>query len=313
MSTPVFSVVIPAYNAPRTIESCVRSVLAQTRSDFELIVVDDGSTDDTADRVQALASEDPRIELIRQENRGTAGARNTGIARARGRYVSFLDNDDLWMPNYLEQMHRALEADPSAGMAYTDGWNLGDSNRKIRRLTSLEHYPPVSPTASDEEFLVSLIDINFITSSTTVRRHVLEEVGGFDPTIRGSDDWDLWLRIVTRGYRAVRATGMLHIQRDRPGSQSRDELMMLRGMRMVLIRALDEYDLTPRARATGERRLRNIDRRIGWLAGESVPLRVYYGSRRRVGNLVRWALDWRQWRSTPPEEVTAAFPDLSRV
>ena len=114
--TPRFSVIVPAYNATGTIEATIRSVLAQTATELELIVVDDGSTDGTGDLVAAIASTDERVELIAQPNQGTAGARNTGIARASAAYVSFLDNDDLWMPRYLEAAGEALDAGPRSGV-----------------------------------------------------------------------------------------------------------------------------------------------------------------------------------------------------
>src|SRR4051812_28108863 len=105
---PTFSVAIPAYNAAATIAPALRSVLAQTRGDFEAIVVDDGSTDATAEAVGPFL-EDGRITLVQQENRGLSGARNTALASARGRYVSLLDSDDLWLPHYLERMGEALD------------------------------------------------------------------------------------------------------------------------------------------------------------------------------------------------------------
>src|SRR5919106_187980 len=145
---PRFSVVIPAYNASRTIGETIRSVLAQSEPDFELIVVDDGSADDTPAIVESFAS-DRRLSLLRQENQGVAAARNTGIALARA---------------------------------------------------------------------------NFVMSSATVRRDVLGEVGGFDASIRGTDDYDLWMRILLGGHTAVRAgAAPLLLQRGRADSQSKDE------------------------------------------------------------------------------------------
>ena len=136
---PTFTVVMPAYDRAATIDSAIASVLAQTQPDFELIVVDDGSTDDTAARVTAAMAIDSRIQLVRQENRGPTGARNAAFERARGRHVSLLDSDDLWMPGYLERIGAALDAEPSAGFAYSDAWVLDDRTRKIHRSSALAH------------------------------------------------------------------------------------------------------------------------------------------------------------------------------
>src|SRR5437016_179026 len=107
---PTFSVVMPALNAETTIGAAIRSVLAQTRTDFELLVVDDGSTDNTIDEVRRVA--DPRVRLLALKHRGVAVARNYAISEARARFVSMLDSDDLWLPSYLEVMGAALAGNP---------------------------------------------------------------------------------------------------------------------------------------------------------------------------------------------------------
>jgi glycosyltransferase involved in cell wall biosynthesis len=120
-----FSVVIAAFNASFTIASSIRSVIEQTEQCFELIVIDDGSTDSTAECARGFAA-DPRLRVIRQSNKGPAAARNAGLRCARGGYVSMLDADDLWLPEYLEVMGAALDGDPGAAFAYTDAWVLDD-------------------------------------------------------------------------------------------------------------------------------------------------------------------------------------------
>ena len=143
--SPTFTVVIPAYNARTLIGSAIRSVLAQTRDDFELVVVDDGSQDGTPEVVSGI--DDPRLRLVRQDNTGTAGARNRGIQESSGRLVSFLDNDDLWMPTYLERMGAELDADAGAGFAYTDGWGFDDRTRRIMRRSAMSGQRPPCPPA----------------------------------------------------------------------------------------------------------------------------------------------------------------------
>src|SRR3954454_21083830 len=234
---PTFSVVIPAYNARHLIGSTIRSVLQQTREDFELIVVDDGSQDGTPDVVSSI--EDPRLRMVRQANSGTAGARNRGVQESSAGLVSFLENDDLWMPSYLELMGAALDADPSAGLAYTDGWGFDDRSRQIMRKTAMAGGdPPLPPPADHDEFLARLMRRNFILSSATVRRSVLSEVGGFRHNLGGCDDYDLWIRILLAGHGAVRPPGLLVLQRERSDSQSKDTLTMERGLAVVIEDAL---------------------------------------------------------------------------
>src|SRR5437588_1923361 len=123
MKDASFNVVMAAYNASATIEAAIQSVLNQTRPDFELIVVDDGSTDDTAERVDQFRV-DPRVRLVRQENSGLPAARNVAVSAGQARYVTILDSDDLLIPTYLERIGRALDEAPGAGFAFADAWRL---------------------------------------------------------------------------------------------------------------------------------------------------------------------------------------------
>src|SRR5262245_44942919 len=117
---------MPAYNTEQTIEAAIVSVLSQARSDFELIVADDGSSDDTPARIERFL-EDGRVRLIRGDHRGPSGARNAAIAEALGEYICFLDSDDLWLPSYLEVMSAMLSGAPRAAVAFTDAWVLFDA------------------------------------------------------------------------------------------------------------------------------------------------------------------------------------------
>src|SRR6201994_3251093 len=120
MTSERLSVVIPAFNAATTIRAAVRSTLSQTMPVLEVIVVDDGSTDATAEVVAAM--EDPRVRLVSRANGGPSAARNAGIAAARGEWVAFLDSDDLWLPRYVETATAALSGAPNPGFAYTDAY-----------------------------------------------------------------------------------------------------------------------------------------------------------------------------------------------
>ena len=187
------SVIIPAYNYGRFLRDAIDSALAQTCPALEIIVVDDGSTDDTP---QILNSYGDRIRAIRQENLGTSAARNAGIAAARGEYVSFLDSDDVWRPRKLECDAARFALDPTLGMVHSGAETFDNAGRTISiSLTGLEGW--IAPD-------LLRLDRDVITapgSNLTVRKVVAEEVGGYDPGLQQAEDWDFCYRIACR-YRA---------------------------------------------------------------------------------------------------------------
>ena len=309
MAEPRFTVVIPAYNSMATIDQTVFSVLAQTASDLELIVVDDGSADGTPERLAELARADSRLIVIEQANAGTAAARNAGAARARGQYLSFLDHDDLWLPSYLRAMSAALDAHPRAGFAFTDAWILDDRYGRIQRRTSFEWYDDIPEDPRAEDLLLRLIEVNFIMSSVTLRPQAFHAVGGFDPAIRGADDWDLWLRLAAAGYSASPAQGCNLIQRNMSDSQSKDEDMMFRNMALVLGRVGVDYQAPGAAIAAAASRIAWVRRRRD---RDPRGLRALASRLRLRGRHLRnrWA-PGRRWLAQPPDEVAQAFPALA--
>ena len=191
---PLVSVIIPAFNAARFIAETLTSAQAQTWPDLEIIVVDDGSTDDTAAIVEAAAATDPRITLIRQANAGVAAARNAAIAAAKGDYVAPLDADDLWHPENISAQVAALErAGPGTAVAYA--WHV--------RIDAAGRICGNGPRVLVEEgaaALARVVERDFIGngSSTVIRRGCILEVGGYDPTLRarqGEDCEDVALTI----------------------------------------------------------------------------------------------------------------------
>ena len=310
MSEPTFSVITPTYNSTATITWTIDSVRAQTRDDFELIVVDDGSSDDTPELIELIASKDERVRLLRQENQGTAGARNTGIQAARGRLISFLDHDDLWMPAYLEQMAQALDEAPNAGFAYTNAWELDDRFGRIRKLTTWELQPDVPRAGTAEEQLLRLVRSNYVMSSATVPADVLREVGGMDAEIQGTDDWDLWLRILATGRRAVPTRDCVMISRHHPSKQSADLVMMLRNDEQVIAKLDGRDDVDAEVHAAAQAKLADIRRRLtrrqaGGLVG------VVRALREAQFKLVDRFGGSRVWLDEAPPEVAAAFPELA--
>jgi glycosyltransferase involved in cell wall biosynthesis len=302
---PVFSVVIAAHNAARTLPSTVRSVLAQTRPDFEILVVDDGSSDGTHESLKAFS--DDRIVYLRQENLGPAAARNAGIEHASGEYVCLLDSDDLWLPNYLETMGAALEADRSAGLAYTDAWRLNDVTRRVRRRTTMrKEEPPERPPDDRDALLLALLERNFVFTSATIRRRVLDDVGGFR-TFTRSEDYELWLRIAASGTRFVNAGKVLAVYRHRPDSRQRNLLAMVNGRIEIFEHVLATYDLTEAHRSVLERRLGLAREELAALtSGDAAPDEPKAGLRRLASDL-RW------YRIRAPRVVVKAFPDFKTI
>ncbi len=207
---------MPAYNAEKTIVDSVGSVLEQTYGNWELIVVDDGSRDDTSRRVETAFS-DPRIRLFRQENAGVAAARNAGMSRARGDLIAFLDSDDLWTPDKLEKQTAvfARDAEGSVGMCFT-----GVRRFSQRPEESVPLYAADMPTG--ENLCEGMLVANPVALlSVMVRASVLREVGAFDPSLFGTEDWDLWIRICRRA-KIVFLPEELAYYRDHPGGISKD-------------------------------------------------------------------------------------------
>jgi glycosyltransferase involved in cell wall biosynthesis len=190
--TPRVSVVIPTYNRAAFLAEAIRSVLVQTCTDLELIVVDDGSTDHTAAMVRGI--NDPRLHFMSLPHSGLpARGRNAGVERARGRYVAFLDSDDLWDSSKLDDQLAALSERPDCRWCHTGG-------RCIDEAGAPHPQWPKARLASDGWILEALFrrheGIN--TSSVLVDRALLLDVGGFDETFVRGEDYDLWVRLALR-------------------------------------------------------------------------------------------------------------------
>lgn len=310
---PAFTVVIAAHNEEALVGAAVRSVQMQTRRDWEAVVVDDGSTDRTAERVSAIAAEDSRIRLVTHENRGLSAARNTGIELARSEFVSFLDADDLWLPRYLEMLGAALETEPTAGIAYTEAWAFDLTSRRFRRGSATASSPR-SELLSEEpaEVMKMLVRENFIWVATTVRRVALEAAGPFRTELTSAEDIDMWFRILARGYRVVGPIGRQGIKRERADAMSREHLTMNVMLQRVMSLLAEDENAAPEVRAAALRRIRDLERWRLALSGESRLLSARLALRLRLGALGRIVLRPYQWRREPPSDVRAAFPELAR-
>jgi glycosyltransferase involved in cell wall biosynthesis len=197
MTTPTVSVIIPAYNAAGFVGRTLESLRAQTFADFEAIVVDDGSKDDTARIVQEIVDLDPRFRLIRQANGGVAAARNRAIEEARGRYLANLDSDDMWRPTFLERTLAALEAaGHDAVFAFARTLWIDEHDRLLAQAEQ-----PLPPVVGYRELLIRNLVGN--GSAMLMRAAAVRDIGGYDEglvrTFGQAEDWQLLLQLCWRG------------------------------------------------------------------------------------------------------------------
>jgi glycosyltransferase involved in cell wall biosynthesis len=188
----VISIIIPNYNNGHFVKNAIESALNQRYRDFEVIVVDDGSTDNSRD---VVASFGDRVRYIWQENRGLGGARNTGIRAAKGKLVGFLDADDEWLPTFLETMVALADQHPEAAIYYCSAQAMDVNRHELPQTFGGPVRPP-------EMMYQTLLRANFLIPSTIlIRRSVVIEVGLFEQALRsmhGCEDWDLWLRLAPK-------------------------------------------------------------------------------------------------------------------
>jgi glycosyltransferase involved in cell wall biosynthesis len=223
------SVITPAYNVAGFIGETLDSIFAQSFRDFEAIVVNDGSPD-TAALESVLASRcDPRLRYLQKLNGGPSSARNTGIAAARGEWLAFLDADDLWLPDYLASQLALLERESTATAAASDGFVFGDTPLAGKRLSEIEQCRPGVVTLA--EVLAGRSNLFYCC---VVKRAAIERIGGFDESLKRSEDHDLYLRLLLAGERFVVNPEPLFRYRRRAGSLSADDLKITRSAAHVL-------------------------------------------------------------------------------
>ena len=197
---PTVSVIMPAYNRAHLVGQSIQSVLDQTFRDFELIVVDDGSTDDTEQTVGQFS--DSRIRYIYQDHKGIGAARNTGLRKAQGRYLAFLDSDDVWLPNLLEVEVPILEEHPAIGVVYAKAQAMDKYGKPMSQFRGApQKYP-------GDAFKSALYGDFLSIQAILVRRECCDRAGPFDETLVAREDWDMWIRIA-RYYRLVHVDKVL--------------------------------------------------------------------------------------------------------
>ena len=242
INKPVVSVIIPAYEAATFIVETLESVFAQTFKDFEVIIINDGSPD-TEEFERVLQPYMGRLAYLKQENQGPSAARNLGILRARGEYVAFLDADDLWFPEYLNQQMRLFKRMPSLDLVYAD---------VLQYYSSMADGVPYSqdcPSRGPVTF-ESLVteECQIATSAAIVRKQVAQDAKLFDEQLWRCEDYDLWLRIAHRGARIAHQQRVLGASRVRLDSLAAQNIKMLESMVRVLTKLETELKVTPERR-----------------------------------------------------------------
>ncbi len=250
---PLVSVIVPAYNAEAFIDQTLNSVLSQTYTNIEVLVVDDGSQDRTAEIVKSIAQRDHRVILFQQANTGVAGARNLGIQKSSGEYIAPIDADDIWYPEKLKkQVQCMLQADPSVGLVYAwsvfideQGLPMGNSENNQRGEEKGEVY-------------TALVWENFVGNGSTplIRRACFERVGYYNCKLKenngqGLEDWDLYLRIA-ECYQFLVVRDFLVGYRQVIGSMSFNDTSMEKSFYLVMT---DVWQRHPEIPATIHRKV----------------------------------------------------------
>jgi glycosyltransferase involved in cell wall biosynthesis len=248
---PRVSVIIPAYNAEAQIAETVRSVEGQGYGDWEVVVADDGSTDGTAGAVSSFGG---RVKLVRSPgNLGPANARNLAISHSVGELVALLDADDYWLPDFLAEQvalyDRSQERFGNVGIVACNARILGAEGFAEHTYADRVPFP-------EELTLTQLLKYNPIYVSALSPRAVVDEAGGFSAECFGSEDHDLWIRILELGYRVVRNPKPLVVYRLGSDSVSASAGRMARTMQATYRRALERGRLTRRQRRIAHRKLR---------------------------------------------------------
>jgi GT2 family glycosyltransferase len=278
--SPRVTVVMPAYDAERTVGAAVSSVLWQTYRDFELLVVDDGSTDATADIVEAFP-----VRLVRQPNGGVAAARNRGIGEANGELIAFCDADDLLLPQHLEALV-ALH-DRHDGIATANSYWLFPGGIHPSRVRYKGGFP------RPERQRLAILEQNFVSTMSMFRRALADELGGFDEGRRFAEDWDFWLRAIYAGHRVALQPRPLALYRWGDTGLSAQLEEMDDHIESVLRSAAARPDLTPEESGYLRRRLAGPGpRRLGRSGDEAL----------RAGRYRQAAASYRQAADLCPSE-----------
>jgi glycosyltransferase involved in cell wall biosynthesis len=303
---------MPVYNVAPYVAKAVNSVLGQFVTDLELIIVDDGSSDGTLDRITRIA--DPRVRIIRQQNAGSSSARNAGIRLARGKYIAFLDGDDLWRPEKLKKHLALLETHPELDLTFSRSEIIDEAGADTGRASR-----SAFGTISFEQLLVENLINN--GSAVVMRRDALDRAGYFDLKLPSCVDLDVWLRVaLLRPGNVFCIDELLTLYRMRKGQITRDWRRMETGWTMVFEKA--RRLAGPRAEAVAAPAFAKLYRYLGYIAYEN---RDYPNARQCLAqafhhSLHTTAADRRTWvlalalcaKAILPDWAYTAFDAMAR-
>jgi glycosyltransferase involved in cell wall biosynthesis len=250
-SAPKVSVIIPSYNTAHLIATCLESVFAQTYTDFEAMVVNDGSPD-TPELEKVLAPYMSRIVYIKQENKRAAGARNNAIRQARGEFVAFLDSDDSWVPTHLAWQMEMIAGDPSLDFVYANGLMVSPDRE--------QEFMESCPSRGEATFEALIMERCQISVSTVVaRKRCLVEAGLFDEKLPRCDDYDMWVRTAFHGAKiGYRTTVQARLLVGRPGCLSESNAKMTEAYWNILEKLKTTLPLNDAQRAVVNQRAGEI-------------------------------------------------------
>lgn len=298
-SPPQLSVIVPAYGVAHLVGEALRSLQAQSRGDWEAIVVDDGARDDVEGALEPFAG-DPRIRLLKTDNGGLSAARNRAMAIARAEWIALLDGDDIYEPHYVRTMLAAVERSSEIDFLTSDAVYFG-ADREGQRFSrfNLQSGPLTLGSVVRRDFNIFV--------GCTIRRDAIRAIGGFDPALRSAEDLDLWVRLLAAGYRGGYVAEPLVRYRRRAGSLSSDGRAMAAGTRAAYEKFVDLLEARPE-QADARRILARLDHEQAWRDGESLILKGHarHGLR-LIGEGERRSL---RWQVAMP--MMRLFPALAR-
>ena len=296
-SMPTVSVIIPAYNVAPYIGETLDSLLTQTFTDYEAIVINDGSTDNTEAAIAPYHEKfGARFVYIKQANGGLTRARNAALGVARGKYVALLDGDDVWLPEYLTKLVGMLESDATLDLVFPNAWFWGSPNFSGRE------FQDVFPASEPVTFERVLRRECYIFGLAMFKRELLEAIGNYDETLGASEDFDLWLRMLRHGCRFGFTREPLVKYRWRADSLSNNSRQLLANLNKVYHKWLRDPAVPVEQRVLIETQLRDADAMLNWqLYREKLQARQYAEATRHLAlanahyrkpklTLVQWGL-----------------------
>jgi glycosyltransferase involved in cell wall biosynthesis len=294
------SVIVPAYNRASFLPACIESIRKCGEPDVEIIVVDDGSKDNTREVVESLQ---PGIRYIFQENRGLPAARNTGIRNSSGKYISYLDSDDTWIPGAVRTIADQLDRHPEIGMIFADAQvgNPKDGFQDWSQFTNRSSTPHVESqlvepgleTLESLSLYRAMLRINLIfTGAVMIRRELVLSEGMFDERLKTGEDWEVWLRLLHR-CRFARSHLPMAVYLKHDGAMTADSIFMQRSWIEALRLHLEKTSglaIGPEDRLLVERKLTDLLRGCAW---DTFAVGRYAESRKQFGALMQqegWSL-----------------------